>query len=790
MSGRVGVLVALLILWLAAGAVLPVVAQGGESVSSSAGPWRGLTLAAALARLERAGLPLVFTSELVRPDQRVSFELHSSEPREQLAELLAPHGLRAEERAGGVLVVVKASVPEALPPPTTGSASDVTPLRQPIFEEEIVVRSSQVSLLDETPSAPLALSRSEIEALPHLAQDLFRSLSVLPGTTGNDYTAQFHVRGGRRDEVQLLLDGQELFEAFHLQDFDRALSVVAPAGVGGAALATGSFAAVHGDRMSGVLDLRTSESTGEGRTELSLDVLNVSGTSAGRFAQGRAHWLASARRGSTEVVDRFLGTERPTFWDLFGKVGWDLSAGHSLRLHTLVASDGLETREVEDEDRKTFLTDYDAAHLWLRHQGTVAERALVETRVSWAEFDRDRRGLEFDEEKRAEVVDLRSSTVATLGQTWNLETRGGQSLEAGFEARRYRSRFDYRNNLEARFRFRSPELAPRDVPRRFAERIDGDHLGTYVSHRFIPIEPVTAELGLRYDHHSLTEEATASPRLHVAWRPDHASVVRLGWGVYRQSQRPYELAVEDGESKLSRSERSDHLVLGYERAFGDEGAALSALRIEAYDRRVRHPRPHAENLFEAINTFQEIEPDRVRLVPDESWARGLEVLVRGSLGDDGRWWANYAFARAREQVGRRELARATDQAHSLNLYWGTRLGKHWDVSAVWRFHTGWPTTTVQVVAEQDEEGELDFLAVLGPIYGERLPNYHRLDLRASREWQWRSGRLTFFFDLQNVYDHENVAGFDLAFDEDDGTLEIEPENWPGLFPSLGVTWEF
>ena len=78
--------------------------------------------------------------------------------------------------------------------------------------------------------------------------------------------------------------------------------------------------------------------------------------------------------------------------------------------------------------------------------------------------------------------------------------------------------------------------------------------------------------------------------------------------------------------------------------------------------------------------------------------------------------------------------------------------------------------------------------VLGPLYGARLPTYHRLDVRLSRAWRVGGGVLTFFADVQNVYDRSNIAGFDVAIDEDE-PLELEAESWPGFFPLIGVTWE-
>jgi hypothetical protein len=91
---------------------------------------------------------------------------------------------------------------------------------------------------------------------------------------------------------------------------------------------------------------------------------------------------------------------------------------------------------------------------------------------------------------------------------------------------------------------------------------------------------------------------------------------------------------------------------------------------------------------------------------------------------------------------------------------------------------------------ENEDGEIGLGPVLGPLNSERLSAYHRLDLRASRFWRPRFGRVTFFVDIQNVYDRKNAAGFDVQFDEPEGTLTVIEEPWVGIFPSLGVIVEF
>src|SRR5687767_2051712 len=336
-------------------ALLLLLSLAGTAYAS----WLGRPLTDVLRELQSRGLKIVFTSQLVRPEMKVEVEPASGDPRRILDEVLAPHGLKAEERVGGTLVVVAA--PKA--PPAPPAAEEPEPLPMPYIHDEIVVRSSEPSLLDDEPVAPLSLSRGDIESLRHLAGALFRALSLLPGAAANDITAQFHIHGGRRDEVLILLDGQELYEAYHLQEFDRAISVVEAGSLSGASLSTGAFPAIHGDRMSGVLDMRTDVPSGPRRTRLSLSLITDLAASGGSFQGDRGSWMASARRGSIDLASRFLGHEDPAFWDLFGKVGYRFSDRNSLRAHLLHAGDAMDFEDTEGGEQKHFKTDYDTSYL-------------------------------------------------------------------------------------------------------------------------------------------------------------------------------------------------------------------------------------------------------------------------------------------------------------------------------------------------------------------------------------------------------------------------------------------
>lgn len=867
-------------------------------------PFLGLPLEDALRELQSRGLRIVFTSQLVRPEMEVLAEPEAGEPRRVLDELLAPHGLRAEDGAGGTVIVVRAFDPGQLSgisgtvrsrvtgEPVAGvkvrvaesyaegrreasvagngvavetdaagrfeipglapgtwrlearksdylrtevrgvqvvpdrpAEVDLTLQPLPFIEEEIVVRPSRLSLLVEEPDAPLSFSRRDIENLPHLARDVFRTLTLLPGTTGNDLSARFHIHGGRRDETQILLDGQELYDAFHLKDFDDAVSNVASQGLERVSLSTGAFPAHRGDRMSGVLDMRTRSPSGPRRTELGLSLTEAYALSGGGLGGDRGGWLASGRRGFVDLAGRVLGDEDPLFWDLFGKVELELDDRHHLQAHLLGARDQLDFLRTLDGTTERFDTGYDSTYLWLTHRTTFGDTWLVETTASVSEIGRDRQGGDAAEDERFEVSDDRDTRVLGLAQDWTWQVGRSHTLEWGFTARRYDTRYDYLNDFERdELDFQVPQ-SPEPVPR-FEGDFRGEHLGVYVSDRFSPLNRLTVELGLRTDRHTvtdntldddapghgplgddpLTDDTLTSPRLNLAWRLGDRHVLRGGWGYFHQSQRPYELQVEDGETRFFRAERSEHRVLGYEGILDPrERAPLQAVRIEAWRRDLRHPRPRYENLFEAVSAFPEVEADRIRIAPDSGRAEGIEAVLRGAAGGSARWWVNYSLAWATDRIEGREVDRRIDQRHTFNLHFEQPLGEHWRLNLAWRFHTGWPTTRILLVEEEPEgteEGEeggaeppespeddpgLGF--ALGPLYGARLSSYHRLDLRASRAWSLPRGELTFFLDIQNVYDRSNPSGFDAEIDDETETLVLSEEGWPGILPSVGLRWE-
>ena len=655
----------------------------------------------------------------------------------------------------------------------------------PLTREEVVVHPSRISLLQDEPAAPLSLNRDQILRLPHLGDDVFRAVSLLPGTASNDLSAQFHVRGGGADEVLLLLDGQELYEAYHLKEFENPFSVVAASNLANADLTTGAFPSSYGDRMGGILDLSTITPSRPHQMRFSLSTLAAQIEGNGTIGE-RAWWMASARGGSTALAERVFGEERPLYWDLFGKADYRLTPSQSLRLNVLHAEDELDFTKGSAGDRTKLDTTYRNSYLWLTHQGVLSERLYVDSAVSVSHVNRDRKGGEEQEDKQFNVNDQRDLDVGGVLQSWNLQAGAANYVTAGYELRRFDARYNYVGSHAFEEALASVLQQPAQATFVLRDDFRDDYLGAFVSDRWRPAANLTLELGARYDRHTLTHDSLWSPRASLAWGVGRSSIVRFGWGHYSQSQRVYELAVEDGDARFYRAEQSEQWVAGFEHVFGDGvSGPLTAARAEVYRREVRDPRPRYESLFEAFERFPEGEPARIRVEPQSGTAQGFELLLQGRAGPRLGWWINYALARSEERIAGEDVPRSIDQRHTVNVDFNYALGKGWDANLAWRFHTGWPTTAL-TTAEIDGVVE----TVLGPRNGERLPNYHRLDARVSRKWPTRSGSLTVFGDVQNVYGRRNVAGFNLEVDEATGAVIRKEERWPGFFATVGISLEF
>jgi hypothetical protein len=671
----------------------------------------------------------------------------------------------------------------------------------PVVATETVTVSSSYSMIEPASGSGVSMGREEIENLPHFGDDLYRVIAVLPSTTANDVSSQFSVRGGFSRDNLILLDGLEIYEPYHLKDFEGVFSIFDPRIIGGARLFPGAFAAKYGDRSSGVLDMDTLVPT-ERSTSLGVSLSNVWFSSAGTFAEGNGSWIASIRRGYLDIILDLAGAneegeeESPGYMDLFGRLNWWVTPRQSLALNVLFADDTLDLQEMEDDEDIVAETSYGNWYVWATHRAVPTKRLFARTVLAVGHLDRDRDVVGLDHGDSYVIRDIRDTDIFTLKQDWGYELSKRHALEWGFEARQYDTEYDYVSTVEIDRTIPDPRFRDPSGAVDYEDTFDSKYYSAYLSDTFRPTDRLSAQVGLRYEKLTLTEESHVAPRVNLLWNADEKNALNLGWGYVYQSHRPNELDVQDGETAFYDAERAEHWVVGYERKF-DRGWSF---RAEAYQRETSDPRVRYENLFDPLGQFPEASYDRVRIAPTSTMARGIELFLRGPAGKKFGWWASYVYSEVEDRevenrIDGRDQNRWFDQPHALTVNVNYRPAPKWNLNAVWLFHTGWPTTRVTAELVDGPTGP-EIVPVVGPFYEDRLPTYHRLDLRASRTKEYRRSRLVFFADVQNLYGRENLAGYE--FDDDsffvrpDGSVRVTPEKekWLGIMPSFGVRWEF
>lgn len=790
------------------------------------------------------GLRLTFSSATVTPDRIVTVEPESKDPRAILDAILAPLGLVARDAPGGTLLIVASEgsratvrgrvlsaatgqpVPGALvrvagtglsaitrpdgsfripAVPAGAHALDVTaagflersveevlaapgrsgeilvPLQpQPGYVEQIVVTPSRRSLLREEPAPRRTLDQQDADLVPHLGGDALRVVESLPGVAAADNSSAFNLRGSEVRDVSLILDGLELYDPFHLAALQAPWSVIDSALVDRIDVLAGGFTADFGDRRGGFVEMSTSLPGGPERLHAAAGSLQSgfsygAPTAAGDLLVAARAWYPEALGTTMELGEPGLD---PRFADLYVKSSVVVSPRAAVSFHALVASDRLDFHE-RDGNEQVDLTER-SAHLWARLLQSPAPGVTVETVVSAGRLRRVRDGSAEPEDEVIGVEDDRTVDFFGLRSDLAWAVRDAHLLRFGIQAR----------PLSAEYRYATGPVSDPAATSTLRLDPDGTSYGAYASWRAALGDRVTLEAGARWDRQSYTGDDEVSPRLNAVWRPGDRTSLRLGVGRFTQSQRIHELDIADGESLFHPAERSRQADLTLEHR--TQGGLR--VRLDGYYGAITRPQPRYENLFNPIELFPEVSPDRVHIDPDGARLRGAEVLVGSDPARRFAAWGSYAWSKAEDILDGTGVPRAWDQPHALRLSGAWKPDSRWTVALLATLRSGWPTTPVTGEPVLQPDGSTEIVAVPGERNSDRFPGYARLDLKTAYTTPLSRGRLRIEVDLTNVTDRKNVCCVDeFAFEpRPDGSFETRTslDYWLGLTPSFQVLWSF
>ena len=567
---------------------------------------------------------MVFSSSAVDAKIRVTAEPLATEPRAILDEILEPLGLRAEDGPDGVVLILRAVGPALLAgrvvsaargtpvggavvaitdvgmEATTGpdgafllrgvpagthdvyveaagffpqtASIEVRPTRtrdllvglepRRDFVEEIVVTPGRVALLQQEDPSTVSLSDEDVLLAPSFGGDVSRIVESLPGVAAPDNSAAFNVRGSLAQDVSYVLDGLELYEPYHLLQFRSPFSHLDTDIVDRVDFLGGPFSADFGDRHGGIVQISTGAPSEDARTQISVGNINSHLSHGSRLPGRDASWLASLRvwypeqfRESIEIGEPGL---KPRFADAYLGATFVISPRTVLSAHTLIATDEFDFAERREE--QTADTSSSSGHFWVRALRTWSQEVFSETILSAGWIDRFRRGISDPEDELMIVEDERDTDFYGLRHDMTWRVSHANRLKGGLDLRHLSTDYHY-----SRVPVEDPASAVALDP-----EPAGASIGLYLADRMALSDDVVLELGVRWDRQAWTEDSHVSPRLSALWRLGKRSEMRIGLGDYFQSQRVYELRVEDGETDFRPAERSSQAGLTFTHRFASD----------------------------------------------------------------------------------------------------------------------------------------------------------------------------------------------------------------------------
>lgn len=828
-----------------------LVAAATAGADGPVAPFAGRQVADIIDEFRAAGVPFAYSTGLVTDDMIVAGEPAASDAVALVQEILEPYGLTLRTEAGvhlvirvdqqasqhGEILLLIDGYQDARPRvATTPQLADADELAAGVYQypavpagryrfsidakgfagvtrlvvvspgkttvvnialdalrpdiEMITVSASRYEISRDISTSRFLLDRRSIQSMPDVGDDPVRIAQRLPGAAASGASARTHFRGGNTDEIGIMLNGQWLFDPYHIRDYQNVFSAIDSRAISGVEVYTGGFPARFGDRMSGLVLMESMESQEPRHTEIGLSVFNTSVLTTG--VDEKMKWLFSARRGNLDlVIDPKLG--EPSYYDVFAELSYEVNPATSLSLNALHADDRVRViLETDPAELELVESKTRNSQLWLQLKNRWSDSLSSSTVLAAINYDNLRQGSTNDIEKIVSSVrDDRQIQQYSIRQDWTWNPTSNHLLQWGWQGIYNDAVYDYAGQAEY---YGVPawfQDQPAAVQRTAQTAPHGGSFALYLSDRWRLTDETTLEWGLRWDDQAytgLSNDAQLSPRLNVLHALSPKTELRLTWGRYHQSQGIQELQIEDGVTTFWPAQRSDHIIAGIRHLFPGD----FALRVEAFHKEMSRVRPRFENLYDPLSLIPEFQPDRVALYPASAKASGVEFSLDHTIGNYD-WWMSYTLSKVTDRIDGREELRSWDQRHALQagVTWTT---DRWTMSAAASAHTGWPTTGIDLQQLGiDDDGEPVYVLVPGPRNKLRHDGFASLDFRLSRSFDVRRGSLLAFLEVSNVLNRRNPCCRDwdlVSTDAGDDVLEYGVDYWLPLLPAIGVLWEF
>ncbi len=383
---------------------------------------------------------------------------------------------------------------------------------------------------------PHQLSSEEITFSPNFARDIYRTLSLVPGVANTEFSSKARIRGGHPDETAIYIDNFEIYEPFHLEEFDGVFSVINTDFVEETKVLTGGFSPRYTDKISGIISIRTPDNISKTETKISLDIINASIIRKQKISQ-RSSAFFGARRGYVDFLlgqidkdDDPLGIE-PIFYDLWGKYNYQPNKENLFTFSLLFTQDKFFMREQAilrddffDSNRKGFYN-------WLNWKWLPNNKFYALTTVGY-QFLNKESDFKFESSVSDDNIDNRNTKIFIVNQNSIWDFHADHSLEFGLEFKKFSSAYRYLEERTNRAESTLDTILTDSYD--LDSKFDGYTIAAYLQESYNLTPSLTVMGGLRLSGQDYTNSITFGPRTAVSYNLLDELKLNLAYGIYYQ----------------------------------------------------------------------------------------------------------------------------------------------------------------------------------------------------------------------------------------------------------------
>jgi hypothetical protein len=688
------------------------------------------------------------------------------------------------------------SLPELKVSPRRGTTVSVEMIPSPQFREVVVVTAPADPRPPGVTTSSFGMANEEIRRSAGSLGDINRFVQSLPGLAAvGDIRNDLVTRGGSPVEGLIRVDGFETPTLSHFSTVGSTGGFVTLLNnelIADATFLAGGFPAEYGDRLSSVLDIRLREGN---RTRHAFEAdANFAGASiVGEGPLGkRGSWIASARRSFVDLIliaNAADVTSVPEMGAFAFKAVYDLGQRHKIWAVSVGGTDRVDFNPSdEDPDEPDFVgIEQRAARVvvgvgW-QHLLWKQAFGVFSVSSSTASYQIDVR----DRQLGADDLILRdhsneNATTIQYDLSWQLSPawaiRGGtwvKSLWRGLD-------ISQPQGVETPYSIQPREDTPGlTLDFETASPITAAYV--QASWQVLPRTTVTG--GIRMEtFEALGTATTAGPRGGIETRLSPTVRVSLSAGRYHQQPELVTVVAVPQNANLAPI-ASDHVVAGikYEPR---PGLLMSA---EVYRKWYRsYPVSLQYPQLTLANHGSEFNTSDLLLLPMSSagtgHVRGLEFFMKKRLTGGLYGQIAYSLSRTEQAALDGVLRRGSfDTPHVLTAVGGYRIGERWELSGRFTLASGRPYTPPLMPDSFDQNR---YIYDVERFNAERLPAFHRLDLRVDRKFGLLGRNTSLFAEVQNLYNNQSTINYEW----NEKTRELHAEKQLGLFPIVGINIEF